>query len=122
MLWTTGVSPPSPARANHKVTEGSSAAVTYCSRFRLWFLTDQCFPPVNGELDVTAEDEDDEEELFELSSNRATSDVCIEAEGGDDEDESETCDSKEEENGASTADLHRAVIEDIRLLPFNTDV
>lgn len=122
MSWTTASSPPSSTRVNQKVPD-SSSNLTMEPVLHLQFLIDQCLLLVNGEQDVTVEDDEDEEELFELAStsNRETSDVCIEAEG--DEDLSATWDSTEK-NGASnvseiTADLHRAVIEDIRLTLIN---
>ncbi|XP_023257114.1 uncharacterized protein LOC111651359 [Seriola lalandi dorsalis] len=83
---------------------------------------------VNGEQDVTVEEEEDEEELFELASlpNGETSDVSVEAEGGQEEEQSDTSDSNEKDGTScpseTTSDRHRAVIEDIRKNEFGIGV
>lgn len=73
---------------------------------------------VNGEEDVEVEEVEDEEELYEFASlpNGETSDVSSEAEGGQDDEQSEmsnhaSCQSE------TTLDLQRSIIEDIRFVP-----
>lgn len=77
---------------------------------------------MNGEQDIEVEEEEDEEELFELASlpNGETSDVSIEAEGGQDEEQSEMSDSNEKDAAScqseTTLALQRVIIEDIRFV------
>ncbi|XP_018534128.2 uncharacterized protein wu:fj29h11 [Lates calcarifer] len=83
---------------------------------------------VNGEHDMEVEEDEDEEELFELTSlpNGETSDVSIEAEGGQDDEQSETSDSSEKDAAScqseTTFDLQRDIIEDIRKSEFGIGV
>ncbi|XP_039991364.1 protein NO VEIN isoform X3 [Xiphias gladius] len=83
---------------------------------------------VNGEQDIEVEEEEDEEELFELASlpNGETSDVSIEAEGGQDEEQSEMSDSNEKDAAScqseTTLALQRVIIEDIRKNEFGIGV
>ncbi|TNN81627.1 Transmembrane protein 238 [Liparis tanakae] len=74
-----------------------------------------------GQQDVVVEEGEDEEELYELSAlpNGETSDISSEAEGGQDEEQSELSDSA---TCQSTADLQRAIIEDIRKSEFGIGV
>ena len=64
--------------------------------------------------------EEDEEELYELTSmpNGGTSDISSEAEGGQDEEQSEVSDSDEKDAASclSALDSQRAIIEDIRFV------
>ncbi|XP_034415421.1 protein NO VEIN isoform X2 [Cyclopterus lumpus] len=78
----------------------------------------QSLQPVLGQQDVVVEDE---EELYELSAlpNGETSDISSEAEGGQVEEQSEFSDSA---SCQSTADLQRAIIEDIRKSEFGIGV
>ncbi|XP_074476701.1 uncharacterized protein LOC141758850 isoform X3 [Sebastes fasciatus] len=86
----------------------------------------QSLQQVNGEQDVVVEEGEDEEELYELASlaNGETSDVSSEAEGGRDEEQSEMSDEKDAAGcqSATTLDLQRAVIEDIRKSEFGIGV
>lgn len=73
---------------------------------------------------MVVEEGEDEEELYELASlaNGETSDVSSEAEGGRDEEQSEMSDEKDAAGcqSATTLDLQRAVIEDIRFVLSST--
>lgn len=93
-----------------------------CTSFPFYLLIAKCFLLVNGEPDVVVEEGEDEEELYELTSlpNGETSDISSEAEGGQDEEQSEMSDSDEKDAAsclsAATLDFHRALIEDIRFV------
>ncbi|XP_040922726.1 protein NO VEIN isoform X2 [Toxotes jaculatrix] len=88
----------------------------------------QSLQQVDGEQDIEVEEEEDEEELFELTSlpNGETSDVSIEAEGGQDEDQSEMSDSNEQDDASCQSetglDPQRAIIENIRKSEFGIGV
>nr|XP_020442679.1 uncharacterized protein LOC109952134 isoform X2 [Monopterus albus] len=83
---------------------------------------------VNDEEDLKNEEEEDGEELYELASlpNGVISDVSSEAEGGQDEEQSEMFDSNEKDAAScqseTTLDLQRALIEDIRKSEFGIGV
>ncbi|XP_056285066.1 uncharacterized protein wu:fj29h11 isoform X2 [Pseudoliparis swirei] len=79
----------------------------------------QSLQQVLGQQEV--EEGEDEEELYELSAlpNGETSDISSEAEGGQDKEQSELSDSA---SCQSTADLQRAIIEDIRKNEFGIGV
>ncbi|XP_059180709.1 uncharacterized protein wu:fj29h11 [Centropristis striata] len=81
----------------------------------------QSLQQVNGEQDVVVEEGEDGEELYELTSlpNGETSDVSSEAEGGQDEEQSEVSDSNEKDDAL---DLQRTIIEDIRKSEFGIGV
>ncbi|KAI4801184.1 hypothetical protein KUCAC02_000109 [Chaenocephalus aceratus] len=86
---------------------------------------------VNGEEDLVVEEEEeeeDDEEMYELASlpNGEISGVSSEAEGGEEEQQSQMSDSNEKDAAGSqsetTSDLKRALIEDIRKSEFGIGV
>ncbi|KAF3854058.1 hypothetical protein F7725_014746 [Dissostichus mawsoni] len=83
---------------------------------------------VNDEEDLVVEEEEDDEEMYELASlpNGEISGVSSEAEGGEEEQQSEMSDSNEKDAAGSqsetTSDLKRALIEDIRKSEFGIGV
>ncbi|XP_054457346.1 uncharacterized protein wu:fj29h11 [Anoplopoma fimbria] len=81
----------------------------------------QSLQQVNGEQDVVVEEREDEEELYELTAlpNGETSDLSSEAEGGQDDEQSEMSDSC---SCQITSHLQRAIIEDIRKSEFGIGV